>query len=78
MTRSSLSILSRSARVARSDAASAVALFEKSLKTHQARLGPDNPGTLTIMDNLGTGYLVAGFADGSPDWGVGVALRMSR
>jgi hypothetical protein len=25
-----------------------------------------------------TGYLIAGFADGSPDWGVGVALKMSQ
>lgn len=25
-----------------------------------------------------TGYLIAGFADGSPDWGAGVALRLSR
>lgn len=25
-----------------------------------------------------TGYLIAGFADGSPDWGVGVVLKMSR
>jgi hypothetical protein len=24
------------------------------------------------------GYLIAGFADGSPDWGVGVALKMSQ
>jgi hypothetical protein len=25
-----------------------------------------------------TGYLIAGFADGSPDWGVGVTLKLSR
>jgi hypothetical protein len=25
-----------------------------------------------------TGYLIAGFADGSPDWGVGVVLKMSQ
>lgn len=25
-----------------------------------------------------TGYLIAGFADGSPDWGMGVALKMSQ
>lgn len=25
-----------------------------------------------------TGYLIAGFADGSPDWGAGVVLKMSR
>lgn len=25
-----------------------------------------------------TGYLLAGFADGSPDWGVGVTLKLSR
>jgi hypothetical protein len=25
-----------------------------------------------------TGYLIAGFADGSPDWGVGVTFKMSR
>jgi hypothetical protein len=25
-----------------------------------------------------TGYLVAGFTDGSPDWGVGVVLKMSQ
>jgi hypothetical protein len=25
-----------------------------------------------------TGYLIAGFADGSPDWGVGVTLKLSQ
>jgi hypothetical protein len=25
-----------------------------------------------------TGYVVTGFADGSPDWGLGVALKMSQ
>jgi hypothetical protein len=25
-----------------------------------------------------TGYLIAGFADGSPDWGAGVVLKLSR
>lgn len=25
-----------------------------------------------------TGYLIAGFADGSPDWGAGIALKLSR
>jgi len=24
------------------------------------------------------GYLIAGLADGSPDWGVGVTLKLSR
>lgn len=32
------------------------------------------PGTKTRL----TGYLIAGFADGSPDWGVGVILKLSR
>jgi hypothetical protein len=25
-----------------------------------------------------TGYLIAGFADGSPDWGLGLTLKMSQ
>ncbi|GAB4509073.1 MAG: hypothetical protein Tsb0026_08670 [Sulfuricaulis sp.] len=25
-----------------------------------------------------TGYLIAGFADGSPDWGLGISLKLSR
>jgi hypothetical protein len=32
------------------------------------------PGTKARL----TGYLIAGFAGGSPDWGVGVALRLGR
>lgn len=32
------------------------------------------PGTKTRL----TGYLIAGFADGSPDWGMGVVLKLSR
>jgi hypothetical protein len=32
------------------------------------------PGTKTRL----TGYLIAGFADGSPDWGAGVVLKLSR
>jgi hypothetical protein len=25
-----------------------------------------------------TGYLIAGFADGSPDWGLGVTLKLTQ
>jgi hypothetical protein len=32
------------------------------------------PGPKTRL----TGYLIAGLADGSPDWGAGVVLKMSR
>lgn len=32
------------------------------------------PGAKTRL----TGYLIAGFADGSPDWGLGVVLKMSQ
>ncbi|MBI3570088.1 MAG: hypothetical protein HY082_03155 [Gammaproteobacteria bacterium] len=39
--------------------------------------------TLFLSDKQGpktrlTGYLMAGFADGSPDWGVGVVLKLSQ
>lgn len=34
----------------------------------------DKPGPKTRL----TGYLVAGFADGSPDWGAGVVLKISQ
>lgn len=40
-----------------------VPLFEKSLETRKAGLGPDHPDTLTSMGNLATGYELAGNYD---------------
>ncbi len=38
----------------------AVVLLEKARATRQARLGPDDPGTLSTMNNLAAAYLEAG------------------
>ena len=41
----------------------ALPLFEETLKIQKAKLGPDHPDTVTIMNNLAQAYQAAGKLD---------------
>jgi serine/threonine protein kinase/Tfp pilus assembly protein PilF len=57
----------------------AVEVLRKALKTRQAKLGPDDPLTLTTMNNLAAGYHAAGKLDlALPLYGETFKLRRAR